>query len=259
MAEPDAAVAIVHTGGAADAVLLILRAERAGDSWSGHWSFPGGRREPRDSDPLCTALRELDEECGIRLRREHLEAPLAACVARRRVGRFLLVAPFVFHVPTELPVRLDSREAVDALWVPLSVLRDAARHRLQPVPGLPPEVLFPAVELHGPPLWGFTYRLVTDWLGLGPGVPVEQAGFQFASALLDFLLSRGLTCAHGWVAREDAKVARVTGAIPVRNVLAWASQPTPHIPRLNRVEVRPNAVRLLGLAFEEYRIQASGH
>jgi hypothetical protein len=65
-------------------------------------------------------------------------------------------------------------EAVAALWVPLRDLRDLTRHTLRPVPGRPPEMLFPAIELKGElplglmatPLWGFTYRLIMDWLGL---------------------------------------------------------------------------------------------
>ena len=72
MAEPEAAVAIVRAAVPDDSILLIRRAEREGDSWSGHWSFPGGRREPEDPDLLHTALRELEEECGIRLPREKL-------------------------------------------------------------------------------------------------------------------------------------------------------------------------------------------
>ena len=39
-------------------VLFIKRAERDGDPWSGHMAFPGGRREPHDSDLYSTALRE---------------------------------------------------------------------------------------------------------------------------------------------------------------------------------------------------------
>src|ERR1039457_5827057 len=116
MPEPDAAVAIVHARGAADSVLLMRRAEREADAWSGHWSFPGGRRKPEDSDLLHTALRELEEECGILLARARLEAALPAAVARRRVGRFLLVAPFVFRVDDEQPPALDPQEAVEAVW-----------------------------------------------------------------------------------------------------------------------------------------------
>jgi hypothetical protein len=47
-------------------------------------------------------------------------------------------------------------------------LLDPARHSLMPVPGQPIETRFPAVELKGVPLWGFTYRLLAEWLGLGP-------------------------------------------------------------------------------------------
>ena len=50
MPDADAAVAIVHARDAAASVLLIRRAERESDPWSGHWSFPGGRREPEDGD-----------------------------------------------------------------------------------------------------------------------------------------------------------------------------------------------------------------
>ena len=31
-------------------VLMIKRADREGDPWSGHMAFPGGRRESRDKD-----------------------------------------------------------------------------------------------------------------------------------------------------------------------------------------------------------------
>jgi len=81
MVEPEAAVAIVRTRGPRRSILLMRRSERKEDSWSGHWSFPGGRRDPDDPDLLHTALRELKEECGVRLDRKHMGAAY-----RRRVG-----------------------------------------------------------------------------------------------------------------------------------------------------------------------------
>ena len=40
---------------AAPALLLMRRAERAGDPWSGHVSFPGGRVDPRDPSTRAAA------------------------------------------------------------------------------------------------------------------------------------------------------------------------------------------------------------
>jgi hypothetical protein len=108
---------------------------------------------------------------------------LPPVLARRRTGPFVLVAPFVFGVDGELPTVVDHREAVEAVWVPQSVWCDPARHSLRAVPGLPVDWLFPAIDLNGVPLWGFTYRLATDWLGLLPKHrPIQQAGFEGLAA-----------------------------------------------------------------------------
>src|ERR1022692_908003 len=127
---------------------------------------PGGRRDPQDSDLLHTALRELEEECGIRLGRERMEAALPAASVGRLLGPRMLVAPFVFSVDRELPTVADPEEAVEALWIPVRILRAPARHAVQSVPGMPSDMQFPGIELNGVPLWGFTYTLVTGWLGV---------------------------------------------------------------------------------------------
>jgi 8-oxo-dGTP pyrophosphatase MutT (NUDIX family) len=245
MAEPEAAVCIVHTRGPEESILLIRRAERESDSWSGQWSLPGGHRDDGDVDLLQTALRELEEECGIRLTRDHLESALPHRLARRRVGRYLLVAPFVFRVDTELATILDPLEAAHAQWVPLEYLRDLNRHRLRSVPGVTPQMLFPAVDLEGAPLWGFTYRLLTDWLGLPANGNPEHA-------ILGFLLERGLTLARDW----NGGVAEVRGTIPVEDVLARFCGPGPHVLAINRLEAHPDIIRVLGPAFEEYVIRS---
>jgi 8-oxo-dGTP pyrophosphatase MutT (NUDIX family) len=253
MREPEAAVALLHAGEPADSVLLIRRAVRAGDPWSGHWSFPGGRRDPQDSGLLATALRELAEECGIVLTPGHLDTALEPALAGRAGGQAVLVAPFVFRVPAEQPVVLHTAEAAEGLWIPLHLLRDPARHSLRPVPGRPPEFRYPSISLHVAPLWGFTYRLITGWLGLiADDSPTERAGFRAACALVEFLLAHGLTLRGEW---HDRKLV-LEGVIPTATVAERFCLPGAHVQAINMLELRPERVRLLGLAFEEYVISA---
>lgn len=247
MSRPDAAVAIVHTRSTPESVLLMRRSERPDDSWSGHWSLPGGRCDVADTSLVDTALRELEEECGIRLTENDLESALPHTVARRKAGPFLTVAPFVFRVEGEMPTTLDVREAVESLWIPLDHLRDPARHSLRVVPGRPREMLFPAIALNGTPLWGFTYRLLGDWLH--PEDEPKPDGLEVAGMVLDFLLSMGLEVRSAWNA---ARAAEITGPIPVDALLARFSGT--HVVGLNTLEVHPHLVRILGPEWEEYRI-----
>lgn len=248
MTQPDAAVAIVCTRVPPESVLLILRSERVDDPWSGHWALPGGRCDPEDEDLVQTALRELEEECGIRLLRENLKAALPHVLARRIEPPYLLVAPFLFAVESELPTILDAREAAGSLWVPVRDLRDPARHMMGRAPGRPREILYPGIELNGPPLWGFTYRLIADWLGLVP----PSSGFEEAALALQFLQCRGLKLRKNW----SCNSAVVDGPIPVEETLAYFSQPTGRVPSLNWVEVTPTCIRMTGPALEEYVIRA---
>lgn len=52
-------------------VLFIKRAARAGDRWTSHIAFPGGKRDPGDSDDRATSIRETMEETGLNLDTDH--------------------------------------------------------------------------------------------------------------------------------------------------------------------------------------------
>ena len=260
----DAAVAIVRTRGLEPSILLMRRAERAGDAWSGHWSLPGGRCEAGDNDLLDTAIRELHEECGIQLSRGQMIEALPPTLARRRAGRFLLVAPFVFEVDTELSAVVDGYEAIGTAWLPQSIVQDWLQHRLMNAPARPPEELFPSIDLPGVPLWGFTYRLLVDWLAVAPRQGTAP-GFEVACRILDFLQSHGLTAKTPWysmlprTANElgPLHIARVNGPIPVVAVMDHLSLPGEWVAHVNRIEVRPEFIRIHGLEFEEYLIESA--
>jgi 8-oxo-dGTP diphosphatase len=261
--KPEAAVAIVCAEKPQESILLMRRSQRTDDPWSGHWSLPGGRCGPQDRSLLQTALRELAEECGIRLEEAHRRDELSPLIARRSNGPFMLVAPFVFAVDRQLPTVVDQREAVETVWLPRSTLCDPARHALLPIPGHPPNVLYPGIAMNGIPLWGFTYRLLADWLGLTPAAARETV--RMARLLLDFLQSRGLALKSDWARQtqptgdKPLHLAEVRGVVPVEDVLAQFSVPGLRagcFPAASMLEVSPERVCLTGLDFEEYVITA---
>jgi 8-oxo-dGTP pyrophosphatase MutT (NUDIX family) len=148
-----------------DAVLLIRRAERQGDPWSGHIGLPGGRLDRADQDLCDTALRETAEEVGWRLRRDQLLGTLTDVWPRTPLPRFIVVRPYVFAA-TDRPSLSLSDEVAEAFWVPLDQLRDPAIYRETEVELRGERRGFPAFHLGPHVIWGLTERILTPLLGM---------------------------------------------------------------------------------------------
>ena len=121
-----AAVAImVREGQEATELLMIRRATREGDPWSGHMGFPGGRRGPEDRSNFSCALRETEEELGVDLSRWGVPLGELSDVNTgwRKDRPEILVTPFIFSV-SELPELTPNDEVDDVVWVPLHFLMD---------------------------------------------------------------------------------------------------------------------------------------
>jgi len=148
-----------------DAVLLIRRAERATDPWSGHIGLPGGRHDPTDTDLTHTAVRETDEEVGLRLQPGELLGPLPDVWPRTPLPRVVVVRPFVFAAPAQLPLRL-SEEVAEAFWVPLEQLRQPGVYRDTVIPLRGQDRVFPGYHLGQYLVWGLTERILSSLLEL---------------------------------------------------------------------------------------------
>ncbi len=120
VARRAAVSAILRPGEGDIEVLLIRRAERANDPWSGHMAFPGGGHDARDADLTATAMRETLEEVGLRLadhgrllgRLDDVRAMARGAVTD------LVVTPFVFELEGAAALT-TSDEVSEIHWAPL--------------------------------------------------------------------------------------------------------------------------------------------
>lgn len=147
-------------------LLMIKRAEYAGDPWSGHIALPGGREEPYDRSLEDTVIRETREETALDLAHDGLlfgrlddlgphSTPLPP----------ITITPFIAAYGARGPVTL-SPEVAEAFWVPVDALRDprASREIVLELTGGPRRV--PSFEHEGRIIWGLTERILRQFLSL---------------------------------------------------------------------------------------------
>lgn len=158
-----AVAALFHRG----SVLLMKRAERHGDPWSGHVSLPGGRHEPSDGDLLVTAVRESREELGLALDRDARYVGRLAPLHPRNAGPSgMEVSAFVFV--TDHPPAIElSAEAVATCWLPMSEVAAGGLDAIYEYPGPPAVMRFPSWRYQDFTVWGLTMRILAELLNVG--------------------------------------------------------------------------------------------
>lgn len=161
-------------------VLLMRRAQRDGDPWSGDISCPGGFEEAHDAGPVEAARRETQEELGLDLSGARVLGglPDRPAVPWSWMSSFA-VTPVVFAIEGDPALTLDATEVVSVRWVPLARVEDRARHegfwffwRPQKRWPLPVPVRVWRVRDGDFEIWGLTYNVLRSLCAQLPRDPV---------------------------------------------------------------------------------------
>jgi len=119
----------------------------------GQVCFPGGTREPSDSDLLQTVLREAEEEIGLEAKDIEILGELDDIITF--VTNYV-ISPFVAFISHPNSLRTNGREVKGAFSVPLSFLIDEANFKQDSY----------AYEYEGHVIWGATARILKQFIDL---------------------------------------------------------------------------------------------
>ena len=160
-------------------ILMIKRAEREGDPWSGHMAFPGGRMDKADAHGYAVAVRETAEEVGLSLGpQDQCIGRLSDLIARPRRGTFgMAVSPFVFRLEREVTFTLN-HEVAEVVWVPLEFLLDTDnRERMVwKYKGL--EIPMSCYLYEGRRIWGLSLMMLDELMDLVEGKNPKRLGWR---------------------------------------------------------------------------------
>ena len=151
-------------------ILMIKRADREGDPWSGHMAFPGGRMDKTDAHGYAVAVRETEEEVGLTL------GPADECIgrlsdinARPHKGAFgMAVSPFVFRLEREVSFS-PNYEVAEVVWVPLEFLLDTDNREKMVWEFKGASISMPCYFFGERRIWGLSLMMLDELMDLVEG------------------------------------------------------------------------------------------
>jgi 8-oxo-dGTP pyrophosphatase MutT (NUDIX family) len=97
--------------------VLLVRRNPEQRFMGGAWVFPGGALQTEDADHAAAAVRELEEEAGIRLRERDAMVPFSRWITPAQVRIRFDTWFFAAEAGPDMEARCDGNECVDARWM----------------------------------------------------------------------------------------------------------------------------------------------
>ena len=178
------------SGGGGPEMLLIERATRPGDPWSGHMAFPGGRAEPGDPSLQKTAEREALEEVGIALADALYIGRLDDLGGRTGATDKIVVSAYVYHLADPGRLEIARDEVANAFWVSLDHLVHPDNHVRYPMQYGEHNLVFPGISIgvrEDLVVWGLTYRFLDSFFEIigsplfAHGIPDPEEAYASSS------------------------------------------------------------------------------
>lgn len=126
---------------------------------SGQLSFPGGKRENQDIDNLATALRETEEEIGIRANDITIIGELTSLYIPK--SNFM-VYPFVGYIKGTPLFNIETNEVDSLVHLSLSSLSDESIKSSYHFKAGDIDIIAPCWKIDGHDLWGATAMILAE-------------------------------------------------------------------------------------------------
>jgi 8-oxo-dGTP pyrophosphatase MutT (NUDIX family) len=160
-------------------ILMIKRAEREGDPWSGHMAFPGGRMDKTDANGYAVAVRETAEEVGLALGpQDECIGRLSEINARPHKGAFgMAVSPFVFRLERQVEF-VANYEVAEVVWIPLEYLLDSDNREEMAWDYKGVEIPMPCYMYGKRRIWGLSLMMLDELMDLVEGKNPKRADWR---------------------------------------------------------------------------------
>jgi 8-oxo-dGTP pyrophosphatase MutT (NUDIX family) len=163
-------------------MLMIKRAKRKGDPWSGDMGFPGGRFSLEEDKKIRdTAIRELFEETGLKNDGLEYVGRLSELLTKTHEKIFpMVITPFVYKMKGEVEWKKSS-EVEELVWIPLSYFFNNENRVSKKIRRSKVTLSYPCYIFNGRCVWGLSLFMIDELINISAhiekGTPLKRSMF----------------------------------------------------------------------------------